>query len=109
LLSALCRIEGIRWIRLHYLYPDDIDEELIDTVVLEEKILPYLDVPIQHVSDKILRAMNRRGSKAELSSLFRILRERIPGLVLRTSLMCGFPGEGEADFEDYATFCRKQR
>jgi len=109
LLKALCKVEGIRWIRLHYLYPDEIDEELIDTIVREEKILPYLDIPIQHVSDKILRAMNRRGGKAELISLFRVLRERIPGLVLRTSLMCGFPGEGKAEFEELCDFLREAK
>lgn len=104
LLRALCQIEGFRWIRLHYLYPDDFDDDLIDTIASEEKILPYLDIPIQHANDKILSVMNRRGTKQEILDLFRKLRERIPGLVLRTSLICGLPGEGEAEFEELCQF-----
>ncbi|MDD4715278.1 MAG: 30S ribosomal protein S12 methylthiotransferase RimO [Oscillospiraceae bacterium] len=107
LLSALCRIEGIHWIRLHYLYPDEIDEELINVVAKEKKIVHYIDIPIQHCNNKILKAMNRRGSKAELLALIHKLRERIPDLVLRTSIICGLPGEGEAEFEELCAFLRE--
>lgn len=107
LLTALCRIEGVRWIRLHYLYPDEIDDELIDVIAKEEKILHYLDIPIQHCNDKILKAMNRRGNKAEVTALIYKLRERIPDLILRTSIICGLPGEGKAEFEELCAFLRE--
>ena len=103
LLTELCKLD-FHWIRLHYLYPDEIDEELIEVIARQPKILKYLDIPIQHVNDGILTAMNRRGTKAELEELFAALRERIPGLVLRTSLICGLPGEGEAEFEELCRF-----
>ena len=97
-LAALCRelakIGGIEWIRLHYLYPDQFDDELIDEIASNHKIVKYLDIPIQHINDGILKAMNRRGTGGEIRSLFKTLRERIPGLVLRTSLIAGLPGEG---------------
>lgn len=109
LLEALCRIDGIQWIRLHYLYPDEIDDDLIDLIAREEKILKYLDIPIQHVSDPILRAMRRRGTKEEIETLFRKIRARIPGVVLRTSLITGLPGEGEAEFEELCAFLREVR
>ena len=108
LLQELCRLD-FRWIRLHYLYPDEITDELIDTIAREEKILPYLDIPIQHCNDGILKAMNRRDTKAELLDLFARLRERIPGLVLRTSLITGLPGEGEEEFEELCDFLRQVR
>lgn len=104
LLPKLCAIEGIQWVRLHYLYPDQIDDALIDVIAREEKIVKYLDIPIQHISDPILKAMNRRGTGAEIRALFTKLRERIPGLVLRTSLICGFPGETDEDFEELCEF-----
>ena len=108
LLQELCRLD-FHWIRLHYLYPDEVTEELIDTVAREEKILPYLDIPIQHCSDGILKAMNRRDSKAELLTLFGKLLERIPGLVLRTSLITGLPGEGEEELAELCDFLREVR
>ncbi len=108
LLRALCKLD-FHWIRLHYLYPDEITDELIDTIAQEAKILPYLDIPIQHCNDGILRAMNRRDTKAELQALFSKLRERIPGLVLRTSLITGLPGEGEAELEELCAFLREAR
>jgi ribosomal protein S12 methylthiotransferase len=104
LLDALCAIEGLVWIRLHYLYPDGLDEALMDQIAKQEKIVKYLDIPIQHCSDRILRAMNRRGGKAELAALFQTLRARIPGAVLRTSLIVGFPGETDAEFEELCAF-----
>ena len=112
-LAALCRelakIEGIEWIRLHYLYPDQFDDELIDEIASNHKIVKYLDIPIQHINDGILKAMNRRGTGGEIRSLFKTLRERIPGLVLRTSLIAGLPGEGEAEFEELCEFLKEAR
>ena len=108
LLQELCRLD-FHWIRLHYLYPDEVTEELIDTVAREEKIVPYLDIPIQHCNDGILKAMNRRDTKAELLELFAKLRERIPGLVLRTSLITGLPGEGEEELAELCDFLREVR
>ena len=108
LLRELCKLD-FHWIRLHYLYPDEVTEELIDTVAREEKIVPYLDIPIQHCNDGILKAMNRRDTKAELLELFGKLRERIPGLVLRTSLITGLPGEGEEELAELCDFLREVR
>ena len=112
-LAALCRelakIDGIEWIRLHYLYPDQFDDELIDEIASNDKIVKYLDIPIQHINDGILKAMNRRGTGGEIRSLFKTLRERIPGLVLRTSLIAGLPGEGEAEFEELCEFLKEAR
>ena len=107
LLRRLCRIEGAHWVRVHYTYPDEITDELIDTVAREPKIVKYLDIPIQHVNDGILKRMNRRGNCAYLEELFTKLRSRIPGLVLRTSLIAGLPGEGEAEFEELCDFLRR--
>ena len=109
LVRRLCDISGIEWIRLHYLYPDEIDDELIDTVAREEKVVKYLDIPIQHINNGILKRMNRRGTGTEIRELFKKLRERIPGLVLRTSIIAGLPGEGEAEFEELASFLREAR
>ena len=112
-LAALCRelakIEGVEWIRLHYLYPDQFDDELIDEIAANDKIVKYLDIPIQHINDGILKAMNRRGTGGEIRSLFKTRRERIPGLVLRTSLISGLPGEGEAEFEELCEFLKEAR
>ena len=108
LLRKLCRLP-FHWIRLHYLYPDEVDEDLITVLAGEPKILRYLDIPLQHVNDGILKAMNRRSTKAEITALLTHLRERLPGLVLRTSLICGLPGEGEAEFEELAEFLRQAK
>ena len=109
LLRQLCRIDGIHWVRVHYLYPDEIDDELIDVIASEEKIVKYLDIPIQHCNDKILKLMNRRGSNAWLRELFKKLRDRIPGLVLRTSVITGLPGEGEEEFDELCRFLKEHR
>ena len=109
LLPKLCAIEGVHWVRLHYLYPDEISDELIDVIANEPKIVKYLDIPIQHISDHVLKAMHRRGSGQEIRDLFRKLRQRIPGLVLRTSLIAGFPGETEEDFEALCEFLHEFR
>ena len=112
-LAELCRrlsgIEGVEWIRLHYLYVDQFDDELIDEIANNPKIVKYLDIPIQHINDGILRRMNRRGTGADIRRLFKTLRERVPGLVLRTSLITGLPGEGEAEFEELCGFLREAR
>ena len=109
LIHQLCAIEGFRWVRLHYLYPDEIDDELIDAIASEPKVVKYLDIPIQHCNSKILNLMNRRGDGAYLRQLFAKLRDRIPGLVLRTSVITGLPGEGEDEFAELCTFLREMK
>ena len=113
MLAELCRrlseIEGVKWLRLHYLYPDQFDDELIDEIASNPKIVKYLDIPIQHINNRILRSMNRRGTGDEIRALFKTLRERVPGLVLRTSLIAGLPGEGEAEFEELCAFLREAK
>lgn len=108
LLTELCRLP-FHWVRLHYLYPDEVDDALIDVLAREPKILRYIDIPLQHINDGILKAMNRRSTKAEITALLGKLRERLPGLVLRTSLICGLPGEGEKEFEELAQFLQEAR
>lgn len=112
-LAELCRelsdIEGIEWLRLHYLYPNEIDDELIDEVANNPKIVKYLDIPIQHINTEVLRRMNRRGTSESYRELFKKLRRRIPGLVLRTSLIVGHPGEGEAEFEELCEFLKEAK
>ena len=109
LCSELKKIDGIEWIRLHYLYPDQFDDELIDEIASNEKVVKYLDIPIQHINNKILKAMNRRGTGEEIRELFKKLREKIPGLVIRTSLIAGLPGESEAEFEELCEFLKEAR
>ena len=109
LLHELCRIEGFHWIRVHYLYPDMITDELLDTFASEPKLVNYMDIPIQHVNDAILRRMNRRGTRAELDEMLQKLRSRLPDAVIRTSLITGLPGEGEAEFEELCTWLREVR
>lgn len=106
LIRELCKLD-FHWIRLHYLYPDEIDEELMDTIVAEPKVCKYIDLPIQHCNDVILKAMNRRDTKAELLDLLGKLRQRIPNLVLRTSIIAGLPYEDEAAFEELCAFLRE--
>ncbi|BDE87238.1 Ribosomal protein S12 methylthiotransferase RimO [uncultured Flavonifractor sp.] len=106
LLRELCRLD-FHWIRLHYFYPDEVTDELIEVVASERKIVKYLDIPLQHCNDGILKAMNRRGTKAQIEALLGKLRARIPGLVIRTSIICGLPGEGEAEFEELCGFLRE--
>ena len=109
LLREMCKIEDLHWIRVHYVYPDEIDDEFIEVMATEPKIVKYLDIPIQHCNSKILKLMNRRGDGAFLRELFGKLRSRIPGLVIRTSLITGLPGEGEEEFEELCKFLREQR
>ena len=109
LLRQLCQIEELKWIRVHYVYPDEIDDELIDVMAQEPKIVKYLYIPIQHCNSKILKLMNRRGDGEFLRGLFAKLRSRIPGLVIRTSIITGLPGEGEEEFEELCQFLRELR
>lgn len=109
LLRELCKIDGIRWIRTLYAYPERITDELIDTIASEEKLVKYLDIPMQHCDGDILKAMNRPGDHKTLKALIRKLREKIPGIVLRTSLIAGFPGESNDQFKKLAQFVRDMR
>ncbi len=109
LCSKLSEIDGIEWIRLHYTYPDQFDDELIDEIASNDKIVKYLDIPIQHINDGILKAMNRHGTGDDIRRLFKDLRQRIPDLVLRTSIIAGLPGEGEAEFEELCEFLREAK
>lgn len=109
LLRELCKIDGFVWVRVHYLYPDEMSDELIDVLANELKIVKYLDIPIQHIDDGILKKMNRRGNSKYLKALLTKLRDRIPGLVLRTSLITGLPGEGEKEFEALCDFLREYK
>ena len=106
LLKELVRIPGLEYVRLLYLYPDEITDELIDLIANEEKLTPYFDIPIQHSEDNILKAMNRRGDKAYLTSLFNKIRNKIPHAILRTTIMVGFPGETERDFNHLMKFIK---
>ncbi|MBR3850043.1 MAG: 30S ribosomal protein S12 methylthiotransferase RimO [Oscillospiraceae bacterium] len=109
LLRRLCRIEKLAWIRVHYLYSDEITDELIDVFAQEEKIVKYMDIPIQHVNDAILKRMHRRDTRRIIEQLFTKLRARIPGLVLRTSLITGLPGEGEEEFTELCEFLKEYK
>ena len=109
LLRKLCKIEELHWIRVHYVYPDEIDDDFIEVMSTEPKIVKYLDIPIQHCNSKILKLMNRRGDGDFLRQLFAKLRARIPGLVIRTSLITGLPGEGEEEFQELCEFLRELR
>ncbi|HAX83812.1 MAG TPA: 30S ribosomal protein S12 methylthiotransferase RimO [Ruminococcaceae bacterium] len=104
LLNELCKIESIEWIRLLYCYPDRITDELIETMKNQNKVVNYIDLPLQHADDKILKAMNRRGDQALIRSVISKLRTKIPDVVIRTTFIVGFPGEGEKEFETLAEF-----
>jgi ribosomal protein S12 methylthiotransferase len=109
LLAALEETPGIDWIRLMYFYPLQVTDELVERIARSERILPYVDLPLQHISDTVLRRMARRVTRAETESLLRKLRERIPGLAIRTTFITGFPGETEDDFAQLTEFVRSQR
>lgn len=107
LIKKLSEIEGIRWIRLLYCYPEETDDALIEEIAANPKVCKYIDMPIQHASDRILKAMGRRGGSRGIKDLIVKLRERVPGIVIRTSLIVGFPGEDESDFELLYDFVRE--
>ena len=109
LLQELCKIDDFKWIRVHYVYPDEVDDELIRVMAQEPKIVKYLDIPIQHCNDKILKLMNRRGDTRYLKDLFAKLRKEIPGILIRTSVITGLPGEGEEEFEELCNFLKELR
>ncbi len=104
LLKEICKIEKIDWVRVHYSYPEEIDEELIKTIRAEEKIVKYLDIPVQHGSSTVLRRMGRKTTREKLENLVKTLREEIPGVTLRTSIITGFPGETEEEFNELIEF-----
>ena len=108
LLTELCKLP-FHWIRLHYLYPEAVTDELIQVIASQPKILHYLDIPIQHCNDRVLKAMNRRSTKADIETLFDKLRKAMPDVVIRTSIICGFPGETEEEYEELCDFLRRQR
>ena len=108
LLTELCKL-NFHWIRLHYLYPEAVTDELIEVIAREKKIVNYLDIPLQHANDGILKAMRRRNTKKDIEVLFDKLRAAMPNVVIRTSLICGLPGEGEEEFEELCQFLREQK
>lgn len=107
LIQGLSKIQGIEWIRLLYCYPEEIDDALIDEIANNPKVCKYLDIPIQHASDKILKTMGRRGTSYEVKELLVKLKKRIPDIVIRTSLIVGFPGESEEDFNELLEFVKQ--
>ena len=109
LLKTLCLIENIRWIRLLYCYPDEISDELIEVMANESKIVKYMDLPLQHIDDRILKAMGRRGTSADIRNILAKLRKTIPGIAIRTTFIAGFPGEDEQAFEALSAFIEEQR
>lgn len=109
LLKKLCRVDGIRWIRLMYCYEDRITDELIDVMAAEEKICSYIDIPLQHISDRVLSAMNRHSTSESIRSTLKRLRDAIPDIHIRTTLITGFPGETEEDFDELLDFVEEER
>lgn len=109
LLRELCKIEDIKWIRLLYCYPEEITDELIDVMCDEEKVLNYLDMPIQHANNKILKRMARKGTQEKIEDVIKALRAKIPDICLRTTLITGFPGETDEQFEDMKRFAQEMR
>ncbi len=109
LMREICKIEGLKWLRVLYCYPDVITEELCDTIASEEKIVKYIDMPIQHISDTVLRAMNRRGGSEVIKNAMKMLRERIPGVSIRTTVIVGFPGETKEDFATLAEYLKQAK
>ncbi len=109
LLKELCKIEGIHWIRTLYTYPEKITDELLDLIASEEKLVPYLDIPLQHVNGEILKRMNRKGDKESITALINKIRAKIPNITLRTTLITGFPNESEEQFSEMAEFVKEMR
>ena len=109
LLKSLCRIDGIRWIRLMYCYEDKITDELIDVMASEEKVCSYIDIPLQHISDGVLQAMNRHSTAASIKDTIARLRKAVPDIHIRTTMITGFPGESEEDFDQLLDFVEETR
>lgn len=109
LLKELCKIEKLKWIRLHYIYPSEIDEALVEIIAKEPKILKYIDMPIQHINDRVLKLAGRRDRGEQIKSKITLLREKIPNLVVRTSLITGLPGEDEEAFLELMDFLREYK
>ena len=109
LLRKLCKIDGIVWIRLMYCYEERITDELIDVIAEEEKICNYIDIPLQHCSDRVLKSMGRRSTAKSIADAITALRKRIPGVVIRTTLITGLPGETEKEFEELVSFVKEMR
>ena len=109
LLTELCKIDGIRWIRTLYCYPERITDELLDVIAREEKLVKYLEIPIQHCNGEILSRMNRWGDTEKMEALFAHIRDKVPNVILRTTLITGFPGETEEQFEELAEFVKRVR
>ena len=109
LLTELCKIDGLRWIRTLYCYPERITDELLDVIAREDKIVKYLEIPIQHCNGDILKQMNRWGDTEKLEALFAHIREKVPNIILRTTLITGFPGETKEQFEELAEFVKRVR
>ena len=107
LLNELCKIEGLVWIRVLYMYPELIDDQLIETFKNQPKLVKYMDIPLQHISDKILKGMNRRGDGKMIRSLIKKLRDEIPDIAIRTTFIAGFPGETEEEFEQLCSFVKE--
>ncbi len=104
LLKRLCKIDEFKWIRFLYTYPETITKELVETVKNEDKICKYFDIPIQHISNKVLKKMNRKSDKRSIENLVKKIRQEIPEVILRTTLITGFPGETEEDFKELYNF-----
>lgn len=109
LIDAMAEIPGVEWIRLHYAYPADFPEDILDVMATHENVCAYLDIALQHISDKVLNNMRRHFTKEQTLSLIRKIREKVPGIALRTTLMVGFPGEGEEEFEELMQFVKETR
>lgn len=109
LLRRLAKIDGVEWLRVLYAYPDTVTDELLRTIAEEKKVVKYIDLPIQHCNDEILRSMRRRGTRAELTALIQKMRAMVPNLVLRTTLIAGYPGETEEQFDELCSFVREMR
>lgn len=109
LLTRLCTISGVRWVRVHYMYPESITDAMIDVFAREEKIVKYMDIPIQHINDRMLKLMGRKTTRAEIEGLLQKLREKIPNITLRTSLIAGFPSETEEEFCELLSFIRSAK
>lgn len=109
LLKRLCAVEKLQWIRVLYCYPEAITDDLLETMAAEEKVVKYLDIPLQHISDGVLKRMNRRGDREYITALFEKIRKTVPGIILRTTFITGFPGETKEDFTELAEFVKEMR